>query len=226
MSTGPAITGSRVPEFLVPRAPRMAGWREAFAALWSPEPSGAFTQRPTRFSRSLVETRARLPKRALSTSALMHVFVAVFFLRLPFLLPPERHLAPRTSDTAVIYYDLGLVHFLQSLPTIKSPGPGGRPGQGNRPDRLPALGSTAFHPKLTIVSNPPRPDNTRQTIIQSTSPPDLRITQELRLPMVLVGNPLAVPKPRLELRLQAPRSAPVKQEPRSEERRVGKECRL
>ncbi len=216
MRKNPVNTGSQVPEFLVQWEPRYAGWREALAVVLWRVPIEVLGP-PARLSRNLVGTRAHLPSRALFSSALLHVFVAFLLLRLPILLfGPERHLQRREMQSAVIYYDLGLVHFLQSLPTIKSPGPGGKPGQGNRPDRLPALGSTAFHPKLTVVSNPPRPDNRRQTIIQPASPPDLRITQELKLPTVLVGNPLAVPKPRLELRLQAPRSAPVQQQPKVE----------
>jgi len=160
---------------------------------------------------------ARVPGRALFASVLLHVLVALLLLRLPMLLfAPEKHLEHRGEQNAVIYYDLGLVHFLKSLPSIQSPGPGGKPGHGDRPDRFPARGSTAFHPKLTIVSNPPRPDNKRQTIIQPASPPDLRITQDLKLPTVLVGNPLAVPKPRLELHLQMPRNAPVRQESKPE----------
>jgi len=216
MRKNPVNTDSQVPEFLVQWEPRYAGWREALAVVLWRVPFEVLGP-PARLSRNLVGTRGRLPSRALFTSVLLHVFVAFLLLRLPILLfGPERHLQRREMQSAVIYYDLGLVHFLQSLPTIKSPGPGGKPGQGNRPDRLPALGSTAFHPKLTVVSNPPRPDNRRQTIIQPASAPDLRITQELKLPTVLVGNPLAVPKPRVELRLQAPRNAPVQQQPKVE----------
>jgi hypothetical protein len=215
MSKDPAVAASRIPGFLVQPERRFAGWREAFATLWLRE-SSEVSDISARFSRNLVETRARLPKRALASSFFLHFILAVFLLRLPLLLPPERELAPRRSDTAVLYYDLGLVHFLKTLPTVKSPGPGGRPGQGNRPDRLPALGSTAFHPKFTIVSNPLRPDNNRQTIIQLSSPPDLRITQELSLPTVLLGNTRAVPKPKLQLHLQAPKNAPVRKEPKAE----------
>jgi len=171
---------------------------------------------PARFSRNLVAAPARLPVRALFSSAVLHVLFVLLVLRLPILVfGPERHLERREIQNAVIYYDLGLVHFLKSLPSIQSPGPGGKPGQGNRPDLPLARGSTAFHPKLTIVSNPPRPDNKRQTIIQPASPPDLRITQELRLPTVLMGNPVAVPKPQLKLHVQMPR-APVRQESKPE----------
>ncbi|HJY86263.1 MAG TPA: energy transducer TonB [Candidatus Acidoferrales bacterium] len=207
MKTTSATTESRVPKFLVRPEPRFAGWGSALALFWTPNPvdrGGSVA----RFSGSLVETRARVPRRALVTSTLLHFSVVMFLVRVPMWLhPSERYFRARESSRAVIYYDLGLVNFLKTLPNIQEPGPGGRPGRGDRPDRPPALGSTAFHPKFTIVSNPPLPDNSRQTILQSNSPPDLRIAQDLKLPTVLVGNPQAAPKPRLEFHLQAPLKA-------------------
>jgi len=79
---------------------------------------------------------------------------------------------------------------------LKVKGPGGKPGSGSKPDRPPAKGSTAFHPRELIVSNPPKPDNFRQTIIQPASPPDLKIAFDIKLPNILVGNPTAPPKPK------------------------------
>ena len=58
---------------------------------------------------------------------------------------------------------------------------------------LPAKGSTA-HSVLTIASNPAHPDNTRQTIIQPNSPPELHITSEMKLPNMILVKPLDVPK--------------------------------
>ena len=81
------------------------------------------------------------------------------------------------------------------LPTLKPPGSGGRPGRGSRPERPPARGGLAFHPTLTIISNPPHPDNDRQTIIQASSPPQLKIPKEIRLPNILIGS-LPPPPPR------------------------------
>jgi Gram-negative bacterial TonB protein C-terminal len=212
MKTTSATTESGVPKFLVRPEPRFTGWGSALALFWTPNPVDRGVS-AARFSGGLVETRARLPRRALVTSVFLHFSVVLFLVRVPMWLHrSERQFRARESNRAVIYYDLGLVKLLQTLPNIQEPGPGGRPGRGDRPDRPPALGSTAFHPKLTIVSNPPRPDNSRQTILQSNSPPDLRITQDLKLPTVLVGNPQAAPKPRLEFHLQAPLKARARQD--------------
>ena len=51
------------------------------------------------------------------------------------------------------------------------------------------LGSTAAHSNLTIVSKPAAPDNNRQTIYQRSSPPDLRIPVEVKLPNMVLGDP-------------------------------------
>jgi Gram-negative bacterial TonB protein C-terminal len=218
MSNKPVNTSSRVPGFLVQWEPRYAGSREALAVVMWRVPIEVLGP-PARLSRGLLETRTRRVGRggALFSSVLLHVFVVLLLFRVPMLLfAPEEHPQHRGTEKSVIYYDLRLVNLLKSLPSIQSPGAGGKPGRGNRPDRLPPRGSTAFHPKLTIVSNPSLPDNKRQTIIQPASPPDLRIMQEPKLPTVLVGNPLAVPKPRLEVHLQMPHNAPVRQESRPE----------
>src|SRR5262249_43284510 len=53
----------------------------------------------------------------------------------------------------------------------------------------PALGSTATQGNLTVVSHPATPDNSRQTIYQRSSPPDLRIPVEVKLPNMVLGDP-------------------------------------
>lgn len=114
---------------------------------------------------------------------------------------PFQSLLSRPADKASqeTSYELKNVKVSLYLPTLRTPGPGGRPGRGTDPSKLPALGSTAFHPQQTIVSNPLRPDNTRQTIIQPNSPPDLIIPYELKLPNVVLGSNL-VPAPKLRKR--------------------------
>ena len=199
--------GSGVPQFLVPRQPRYVGVWESLSAVWLSSRVAAASA-SARFSRDLVESQAHLPGRAMLASALLHFSIVFFVAQMSFwLFPPRTHSEARWVKSAPLYYDLGKVDLAKILPAIAPPGPGGRPGKGYLRDRLPARGSTAFHPRLTIVSNPPRPDNARQTILQPFSPPDLRIKQELRLPNILIGNPLAPPKPRLDVRLQAPRMA-------------------
>jgi TonB family protein len=111
------------------------------------------------------------------------------------------------------------------LPRVAPTGPGGHPGSGFVAERAPILGSTASRVGPTIISKPVRPDNARQTIIQASSPPDLRISTELKLPNVLVGNESApkapltfipTPKPNQMNRHIADERAPAVEDPTSQ----------
>jgi hypothetical protein len=140
-----------------------------------------------------------LPVRSWMTSVVMHLLFGILLIRFPFELisgpPPQPQ--PEKVNTP-IYYTVHSQNLSKLLPSILPPGAGSKPGHGIHKDKVPALGSTNFHPKLTIVLTPPHPDNKHQTIIQPNSPPDLRITQDLKLPNILVGNPLALAKPKLD----------------------------
>jgi Gram-negative bacterial TonB protein C-terminal len=81
-----------------------------------------------------------------------------------------------------------------NLPRLRPPGPGGRPGWGSLPNRLPRLASTVSHPNIMLNSKPAHPDNFRQTIYQPSSPPELRIAAEQKIPNLVWGHPLENPK--------------------------------
>lgn len=184
------MTVERTPQLQVTWEPRLRTWWSSLAAWRASLPlhfldgSGPLSADPW--------TRGQRPVRAYSCSALIHCAVLFFVVFVPLgSLFSESKPAQAYPE---IVYDLKPFNLSQYLPALRAKGPGGRPGLGNDPAHLPARGSTAFHPKLTIVSNPPRPDNFRQTIIQPNSPPDLKITQELRLPNVVLGTPMLEPK--------------------------------
>ncbi|MGH9783787.1 MAG: energy transducer TonB [Terriglobia bacterium] len=83
------------------------------------------------------------------------------------------------------------------VPVLRPRGPGGAPGRGIDQNQRPRAGNTLQNPSATIISNPPRPDNRRQTIQQAASPPELKIPVELRLPNLLLTStvaPIAPPK--------------------------------
>jgi len=140
-----------------------------------------------------------MPGGSIFSSILMHVAFGIFLLRFPFQLlsspPPEPE--PQKVTTP-IYYTVRAADLAKLLPSILPAGAGSKPGHGIHKEKPPALGSTNFHPKLTVVLTPPRPDNEHQTIIQPNSPPELKITQDLKLPNILVGNPLTPSKPKLD----------------------------
>lgn len=131
---------------------------------------------------------------AFFTSLLLHISVIFFLLRVPFsvFLHPHHSQSLRLPQ---IVYEFHEIELPQDLPALKPPGPGGQPGKGTHPKEAPARGSMAFHPKATIVSNPPNPDNNLQTIIQPRVPHNVIIKMNLRLPNIIVGGALQVPGP-------------------------------
>ena len=125
-----------------------------------------------------------------TASFLMHCALILLIFYLPQALPANvQAFDSAPARTEKIYYRVPLLGSTQTLPRIAPAGPGARPGTGSKPDQLPALGSTAAHSNLTIVSKPAAPDNNRQTIYQRSSPPDLRIPVEVKLPNMVLGDP-------------------------------------
>src|SRR5712692_3740988 len=73
-----ATMQKRAPQFLVRLEPQYHWW-EAITALWETEQRPAFIHRNTLF-RDLSESQARLPGRALFSSALFHFAIALFLI--------------------------------------------------------------------------------------------------------------------------------------------------
>ncbi len=192
----------RGPQFLILEDRSYRSFGAALAALWE-------TESPAQ-SIGLYHSRAwphdHRPVPGMFTSILLHFAVIVLLVRLPFAaLFPIRTKTPEVRHMDEIVYVLH-GEDLDYLPLVNPGGVGGQPGQGSHPEQPPVLGSTAFHPYLTIVSNPPQPDNSRQTIIQTSSPPRLTIPKDLRLPNVLIGGATA-PPPQAEVEPEPPRKA-------------------
>ncbi len=181
----------RAPQFLVRKGRSHRSIGQALAAIWETDP-------PVQ-SIGLQHTRA-WPKNHSSipgffSSFLVHFSVVLLLARLPvsiYLVQPSKEREHHTEQMVYVLHPLNLADY---FPVLKPSGPGGKPGQGSQPERSPARGGTIFHPKLTIISNPPHPDNSRQTIRQPSSPPELKIPYEPRLPNVLVGITTVPPPP-------------------------------
>jgi len=174
-----------------------SGWWSSLRALFaSYKPP---TLRTSIYFRDSNIARSQLAGRSLTASFLMHCALIMLVVYLPQALPAKA-LAFNSSPASheKIYYRVPLLDASQTLPRIAPAGPGARPGTGSKPNQLPALGSTAAHSNLTVVSKPAVPDNTRQTIYQRSSPPDLRIPVEVKLPNMVLGNPLEAPKAPLQ----------------------------
>ena len=184
-------------QFLLPRGSGYFGWWGSIKALCT---SGKVSSaRNASYLHTSNVARFHLPGGSLSASFALHCSVILLLIYLPQAIPTKAmafNSAPTRTER--IYYRVPLLDTTRTLPRIAPAGPGARPGTGSKPNQLPALGSTAAHPKITVVSKPARPDNFRQTIYQRSSPPDLRITTELKLPNMVLGNPLEPPKPNVK----------------------------
>ena len=194
----------RAPRYLVRKGGRQRWIGQAQASIW--EKDSPVQSLGLHRTRAWPKDQRLVP--GFFSSSLLHFSIFFLLARLPtsiFLVQPRMPKEHRTERVVYMLHPLNLADY---FPLVKPRGPGGKPGQGSRPDRLPARGSTAFHPKLTIIFNPPHPDNSRQTIVQSISPPEVKILSELRLPNILISTvappppappltPLAAPAPKV-----------------------------
>src|SRR6266849_7858983 len=179
----------RAPRFLVVRERQFVGWWGSLNVLCTPARVHLDTS-PLNLFRHTPVAPFRFAGRPLTVSVLFHVAVSLLLPYLPsgsFRRPTPMEVA--FAEPGKIYYRLTTMDLSRKPSRMAPEGPGGHPGSGSKAtDRLPALGSTAAHPKITIVLRPPRPDNKKQTIYQSASAPDLRIALDLNLPNVLLGT--------------------------------------
>jgi Gram-negative bacterial TonB protein C-terminal len=174
----------------------LANWWDSVAVLASRvAPRSSFPA--NYFLRGANVTRVDFAGRPLGASFVLHGLFLAILIYAPQAIPAKA--APLVSPLHVdrIYYRVSPLEPSR-LPRIAPEGPGGRPGSGLVPTRVPALGSTAPHPNMTIVSHPVHPDNFRQTIFQPSSPPELRIATEQKLPNIVLGNPTEVLKAPLD----------------------------
>lgn len=184
-------SSSRVPRFLIKSAPGSDSWWGALKVLFS---RSKLTRGKDRVLLFRTPSMNRARRQSYFVSILIHAacIAALFYLHNEF---PMETVQARTFVPERIYYPLPVRDTAKTMPRLAPAGPGGRPGEGLKLE-VPALGSTAALKNLTAVSKPARPDNKRQTIWQRNSPPDLRIQDDVKLPMILPGNP-DIPKPKI-----------------------------
>ena len=111
----------------------------------------------------------RLPRRALIAAALWHI---VFFV-MPFpQLPARAHHNPAFDNV-----ELSWSGPINDLPLLDmkapKPQPEHKPTPRGEPEKpLPPEGADTFHPRQHIFSDPVHPNHPRQTLINSTAPPE------------------------------------------------------
>ena len=190
-SSAQSSAREQVPRLAFVDRSRYQAFCEALSAFWEAEPPVAGLD----LIRHQAWPKDHLPVPGLFCSALLHFSLTFFLLQVPFAL--LRFTNPKTpaADTAPRkVYDLKVLKLSDYFPVLQPGGPGGRPGKGGRLKEPPARGGTVRDPRIRIISNPPFPDNTRQTIIQPTNPPTLKIPMDIPLPNVILGLNAAVPE--------------------------------
>jgi Gram-negative bacterial TonB protein C-terminal len=189
--------------FLLRRQSALSGFWESLRTLCS-RTKFPMSVNSTYPFRSLNKEPSRLAGQPLGASFLVHCSVVLMLVYVPRTFPARKTPSnSRPSDSGKIYYyTFPPVTSAKLLPRIASTGPGAHAGSGSELDHFPILGSTASHADLTIISTPLHPDNSRQTIYQPSSPPDLRIKTELKLPDIAQRTLPEIPKllPDLHLR--------------------------
>src|SRR6266851_4870292 len=97
-----------------------------------------------------VFTRAHFPGGSLGFSALVHCLFLAFLAYSPRFMPGKAgpQLSAQRREER-IYYRLPLLSSAK-MPRLAPAGTGGRPGSGSILSPIPALGSTAIHPSMTI----------------------------------------------------------------------------
>ena len=196
----------RLPEFLVRPERAYTDWWGSVRLMFSraPRSSGRHSNYPVS---GLSVAGFRLSRPSAAMSSVVHLSLIVLLFYLPSLTretAAPQEIAANLSEA--IYYHLPPPNPRTRLPRVAPKGLGGRPGSGSLPALDPVIGRTASYGDVTVISKPQRPDNSRQTIIQPSSPPDLRIQTELKLPNIVLGNPAAAPtKPQINTEMSKPR---------------------
>jgi hypothetical protein len=189
--------GGKPLRLLLPPATAFAGIWESLWLIFSRE-GRASSRRTVYLFRHGNVGRARTPRKTVGASFVLHCGALLLVIYASHAIPSDaQSLVTEVPVYEKIYYPLPPANSAKPLPRIAPAGPGARPGDGAIKALPPALGSSAQQNQLRVVSNPPHPDNFRQTIYQRSSPPDLRIETEMKLPNVVLSAPSEPPKPSL-----------------------------
>lgn len=180
----------RIPQFIVEPDPASSSVWESVKTIFARVKLPGYRNSGKLFRHVTLE-RSASPKRPFSASVVIHVCWVLLIFYLHQAMPRESFAAPVSPYAERIYYRVPLVEQAKLLPRVAPAGPGGRSGAGSVPDRSPALGSSARQ-MVVIISKPVHPDNSHQTIYQPKSPPNIRITTDIKLPNIVS---VQIPRP-------------------------------
>jgi hypothetical protein len=123
-------------------------------------------------------------------SFLLHCSFAFLLFHMPWVSSSRPELEVRDAPKE-IYYVVPMLDSSKTLPHIAVPKMSADVRSASQTSPRSASKDAIFQGNLAIISKPERPDNTRQTILQPNTPPDIHIAVELRLPNVIMQMPSA-----------------------------------
>jgi Gram-negative bacterial TonB protein C-terminal len=217
MQNAPADDGDLRIQFSDPAARMIVREAPLYKGIWSSlatalSRGAAGTGKKALFLfRETAETDFRLSSRNFLATFVLHVAVAFLILHfVHFDVAAQNRVDDDDLADAKIYYIVPTPEKAKPMRKIAPKGPGSTPGRGDIAEKVPVKGNSVFHKTLKVVSNPPHPDNNHQTIIQPASPPDLIIKHDVKIPNIVLGEPLPQPKsPTIALSWKNPAPKPA-----------------
>jgi hypothetical protein len=161
--------------------------RDCIVAVVSPEPPQS-SNRAHYVIRQSGVTRTNYPGRSGSLSLVIHCAVVALLIYLPPLFPvqtPAGRNLWQPSEKIYYYYSIPQDQIAKTPRRISTASSGGRSTESQPPK----LSSAPLHSLAAIMSKPAHPDNSRQTIYQSASPPELILRTEQKLPNIVILEP-------------------------------------
>jgi hypothetical protein len=190
--------GDPAARMIVREAPLYKGIWSSLAAALSRGVAGTGKKALFLF-RETAETDFRLSSWNFLATFVLHVAVAFLILHfVHFDVAAQNRVDDDDLADAKIYYIVPTPEKAKPMRKIAPKGPGSTPGRGDIAEKVPVKGNSVFHKTLKVVSNPPHPDNNRQTIIQPASPPDLIIKHEAAATTEIANDRALMEKPRAE----------------------------
>jgi hypothetical protein len=211
----PPIKGNDL-RFAIATQPRVESFWRSLVVVFSRQER--FTpHRPVYMFRGLNNRWFQTPAQSLAGSSAINI---IFVFALLWFVKPSaiatNNLYAVNSEPQWIYYNVPIPTPNRARLKIAPAGPGGVPGQGQLKDKLTALGSTAFHPTLSVISQPLHPDNTHQTILQPDAPPNSLLNKDFDLPNILPTSANLPSRPQKQLTWTAPKASPRTGQPTAE----------
>jgi Gram-negative bacterial TonB protein C-terminal len=180
-----------VPQFRLVTGSRWRGFFGSLAVLWESDPC----VNPIRLNSTQARPRERRVTAGLFASLLLHFATGLFYYNVPlgrlFGHFAHPYFSQHQADEPMVVYRLESLNLADYLPVNEPPAPGGAPGRGDDPGLHAPRGASSRDPRVRVVSNPPHPDNTGQTILQSDSPPKLTILRDIPLPNLVLESTVA-----------------------------------